>query len=111
MIASLTLLYAGLAFAQTSLRETITRTLPASQVGIGLGFFGLSVGEASAIGTGAISRLLSTHLSTDFVVSHFLNEMDPYKFIFILATILVGLTAILYTLSFRHKDPAQALDK
>lgn len=100
---ALALLYAGLAFAQTSLTETITRTLPNHQVGIGMGFFGLSAGVASAIGTAVFSKLLSHNSPSDPAVSDSMSGLSPYSIVFILAATLIGLCGLLYAIQFRQQ--------
>ncbi|UUZ86613.1 MFS transporter [Paenibacillus sp. P26] len=101
---SLALFNAGIAFVQTALTETITRTLPAPQVGAGMGFYGLTGGAAGAVGTAAVSSLLHAGaLSAPIIPIVQEASAFPYSNLFLILFALLFSAGITYSVIFRTR--------
>lgn len=105
--ATLISLYIGFSFVQTAMAETVTATLPKSQIGVGMGFYGLSSFIAGAIGTAVISKLLdSQFLTVAFLPFVDMAKAHIYSNLFLFFTALICITGILYVSGFnRKKEP------
>lgn len=94
---SLAFIYIGMSFVQTALTETVTRTLPASQIGAGMGFYGLAVGVSGAVGTAAVSSLLNVKALAAPLLP-FIKQANAhiYSNLFLLLFVLSLVAGILY---------------
>ncbi|SEN19204.1 MFS transporter [Lihuaxuella thermophila] len=90
--AVLVLMYIGFSFVQTSMAETITQTLPASRIGVGMGFYGLAAFIAGAVGTAAVASLLDIGIF-DFRFLPFVGRAEAHPFSNLLL-VFAGITAV-----------------
>ncbi|GIN95961.1 tetracycline efflux MFS transporter Tet(L) [Siminovitchia terrae] len=98
---SLALFYVGIAYVQTALAETITRTLPVTQVGAGMGFYGLTVGVAGAVGTAFVSSLLNAKTLLVRIIP-FIQGVSAhlYSNLFLILFVLMFFVGIAYSVIF-----------
>jgi MFS transporter, DHA2 family, metal-tetracycline-proton antiporter len=108
--AALVLLYIGLSFLQTAMAETITRTLPVQEIGVGMGFYGLAAFISGAVGTAGVASLLDSRLS-DFRFLPFVEmaQARQYSNLLLLFALVVAAAGLMYASVFGKRQEPEPL--
>lgn len=109
--AALIMMYIGLSFVQTALTESVTHILPGHQVGVGMGFFNMSMTISGSVVTAVVAKAMEQELLA-FPLHPLISDSQAYLYgnlILILGFVVVA-SALLYFSSFGKKAPKPAND-
>jgi len=106
----LILMYIGQSLMQTAMAETITRTLPMEQIGVGMGLYGLSAFVSGAVGTAVVGALVVGD-AFNFRLLPFVYAADAHKYsnLLLLFAALIAISGLLYVIKLGsvQQEPQQ----
>jgi DHA2 family metal-tetracycline-proton antiporter-like MFS transporter len=108
---ALIMMYIGFSFVQTALTESVTQTLPVHQIGVGMGLFNMISTISGAVVTALVAKAMEKELFA-FPFHPFIAKTQAYMYgnLYLLLSLVVAASTLLYFLTFGKKAPQPITD-